>query len=439
MFFPALSTINDSGDSRPNTPRLRRVLGFVALATSLAAAQREPTQPFVRAFSAGAFVDSIGVNVHFNYYGSVYTRQTGLVLERLKQLGISHLRDALCWQGRMPESHYYALHRRLGSLGYKTDYIASMDQPASQIATYPSLVNDMEAIEPANEYDVSGDPDWVARITAQQSEIYSIMRSVAPSVTVLAPSLAYPANAPRLGNVSHIADAGNLHGYFGGDNPAGTSNLIADMRQNTASEPTWVTESGYFAQPGPAFGSYGVTPGVQAIYSPRLLLDYWNSGAFRTYLYELADDLEPGETPAQYHWGLLDSNANPKPAFIALANLIQILADPAPPSDAAFSPAALPLTIQASSDSVRHSLFGKRDGTYYLALWNEVSSYNELTGQQLDPPRESVTIHIGRGVLYNGIRQFDSAGNYKTTPMPPNQTLVLPVTDQVQILTWVLR
>ena len=297
----------------------------------------------------------------------------------------------------------------------------------------------MEAIEAANEYDISGDRQWVAHITAQQSEIYSIIHSVAPQVKVLAPSLAFPVNAPLLGNVSHISEAGNLHGYFGGGNPSNTSALLESMQQNNPHQPTWVTETGYFGQAGPAFGTYGVTPTVQAIYAPRLLLNYWISGATRTYLYELADDLEPGENPAEYHWGLLDTHGNPKPAFTALQSLLEALRDPSPPGAAEFTPRPLPLTIRTSSPTVRYQLFEKRDGTYYLAVWNEVSSYEPVTGRQLTPAPQSITLRLEREVLYNGTQEFDPAANHSPHPMPPSHTLTLQVTDKVQILTWVLR
>jgi hypothetical protein len=436
-------SVNPSFRVRDLVPRLSIALNILVASSLLGSvfvrAQSQPTQSNVPVSPAGAFVDSIGINVHFNYYGSIYTNQTPLILTRLQQLGIRHLRDALCWQGNTPKNTYYLLHQQLGDLGYKTDYVAYINQPTSQIATYPSLVNDMEAIEPANEYDISGDPAWVAHITAQQAALYSTIRAVAPHVTVLAPSLAYPSDAPFLGNISHITQAGNLHGYFGGNNPANAPTLVADMKQNTPNQPTWVTESGYFAAAGPAFGSYGVTPAIQAVYSPRLLLDYWNSGVTHTYLYELADDLEAGENAAQYHWGLLDNQAKPKPAFNALSTLIQLLGDPTPPSAAAFVPTPLPLTIQASSPTVRYTLFEKRDGSYYLALWNEVPSYNPVSGQQLTPATQTVTLHLARTVLYNGVQQFDAAGNVTTHLMLPTQTLTLPVTDKLQILTWILH
>jgi hypothetical protein len=406
-----------------------------------AAQQKAPTLPSVPVRAAGDFINSIGVNVHFNYYGSIYTNNTPLMLLSLEQLGIHHLRDAMCWQGSTPKNTYYIVHQQLAQMGFKTDYVMGMNQPMAQASAYPALVNDMEAVEPANEYDNSGDKNWVVNIQSQLSAIYSTFhpKGAASPITVLGPSLANPWNAPALGSVAKIADAGNLHGYFGGYNPvnniASPATYLQMMQTNTPKLPTWVTETGYFAAPGPIFGSYGVTTAMQAIYSLRALMEYWNAGAARTYFYELADDFEPGENAADFHWGLLDQNGEPKPAFTGLANLTMLLQDPGP----SFTPEPLPLSVQVSSPSVHYALLGKRDGSYYVAIWNEVNSYDFVKDVELTPPTQTITFQIGRTVLYNGTQQFDATGNFVTKPQLPTQTLVLPVTDKLQILTWILQ
>jgi hypothetical protein len=395
--------------------------------------------PTMAAGSADGFVDFIGIDVHFNYYGSIYTQNTPLMLERMNQLGVRHLRDAMCWQGPQTWNTFYALHRQLGGLGYKTDYVMGPSQPVAQASAYPGMVLDMEAVEAPNEWDDTGDANWARDITAVQAQLFSAMRQAAGgrNVKVLAPSLAYPQDAPALGNVSAISDAGNLHGYFGGYNPGSSvvnaGYYLSVVSQNTPKQPIWVTETGYFGQPGPIIGQYGVPQTIQATYTPRALLEYWRAGAARTYLYELADDLEPGESPAQFQWGLLDSAGGAKPAFTILANLIGLLEDPGP----AFTPAPLPLSIQSSSPSVHYALFGKRDGTYYLALWNEVQSYDFMLERPIRNNGQQVTLTVGRPVAYNGTQQFTNEGQYTTQAFAPSQTLKLPVTDNLQIVTWV--
>lgn len=404
-----------------------------------------PDLPSVQARSAESFVSSVGIDTHFNYYGSIYTNDTQLMIQSLQALGITHLRDAMCWQGSETWNTYYALHRQLAALGFKTDFIASYNQPASQIAVYPGLVSDAEAVEPANEYDNSGDAHWAADIAAQQEMLYNAMESsrYAGSVTVLAPSLAYPSNAPALGTMNAMAEAGNLHGYFGGDNPGNAAvspaSYLKQMQSESPGQPIWVTETGYFAQPGPFAGSYGVDLATQAVYIPRTLLAYFNAGAARTYLYELADDLEPGENPADYQWGLLDSNGHPKPAFNAVANLLHTLADAGPSSGASFSAATLAFNIEGAGATVQHTLFEKSDGTFYLAIWIEAASYNFLTQQPIPVAVQQVHLQLNAPLASAQSTQWDATGGVSTSALTPSQSIPLTLTDKLQIVKLTLK
>ena len=400
-----------------------------------------PDLPSVQAHSAASFVSSVGINTHFDYYGSIYTNNTPLMIQSLQTLGITHLRDAMCWQGPETFNTYYQLHQQLASLGFKTDFITAYNQPAAQISAYPALVADAEAVEPANEYDISGDLNWAADITAQQQLLYRTIQSspYASSIKVLAPSLAFPWNAPLLGNVSAISSAGNLHGYFGGYNPvsanASPASYLSQIQSESSTQPVWVTETGYFAQPGPFAGSYGVDLATQAVYLPRTLLEYFNAGAARTYLYELADDVESGEDPANYHWGLLDSSGNPKPAFHAVANLLNTLAD----ADTNFTPSTLAFNLQGAGSNVHHTLLQKSDGTFYLAVWIEASGYSFLTQQDLTVPAQKVNLQLNATPASAQSIQWDATGAATTANLIPTQSIPITVSDKLQIIKLVLK
>ena len=236
--------------------------------------------------------------------------------------------------------------------------------------------------------------------------------------------------------MSATTTAGNLHGYFGGYNP-GSSTInpgmyLDDVRPNTPSAPIWVTETGYFAQPGPFNGTYGVSPTAQGIYSTRSLLEWSNAGAARTYLYELADDQIPGENPASYHWGLLNADGSTKPAFVAVSNLLSLLSDAG--ATAGFSPAPLPLALSGGDPTVHQALFEKADGSYYLALWVEAASYDFVNQRALTVPPQNVTVRFASSVKSASAMQWDETGNVSTTALPAGQDLKLTVTDKLQVI-----
>lgn len=397
------------------------------------------TLPVVAAQMADSFVDSVGVNVHFSYYGTVYTTQLQQMLTNISTLGVRHLRDQMAWQGASPGAPFYSVHNSLGAMGVKTDYIlTSIDYPMSQVQAYPTLVDDMEAVEASNEYDASGDSNWVQNILAQQSALYSQIHETPSTqgISVLSPSLAQPQNASQLGAISDISDAGNSHAYFAGWNPGnsgtgGANNpayFMALALVNAPAEPIWVTESGYWSEPGPYFGGGGISEAAQAIYSPRLMLEFWNAGARRTYEYQLADD------SSDTYFGLLRSDGSVRPAFGAMANLLGLLSDPG----ATFQPAGLAYSLSGGNSQLHHALFQKRDGSYYLALWIEALSYDFTNSVLLTVPLQQVSLQLGSPVASAAAYQWDDAGNVTTTSIPAGQTMTINVTDKLQIIKLVL-
>jgi hypothetical protein len=397
--------------------------------------------PLIQARAADSFVDSVGLNVHFSYYGTIYTNESTQMIADLRQLGVRHLRDQMAWEGSIVSaSPFYAIHNRLAPLGIATDYIlTSLTYPMSQVAAYPTLVDDMEAAEPANEADASGDANWVADITTQSTSLFAQIHGASPipGVTVLAPSLAQPAYAYRLGNVSAISDTGNSHPYFSGWNPGnsgtgGANNpaYFLDLaRIDNPTQPIWVTETGYWSIPGPYAGGFGVDEATQSVYLPRTLLSFWNAGAARTYLYELVDE----STSSSF--GLLRPDGSPKPSFPALTNLLTLLADPS----SSFTPGVLAYRLTGANAQVQQALFQKSDGEFYLALWVEALSYDFIGQQPIAVPAQSVSLQLSRTVLSATAYQWDTSGNIAPNALTPSQTLPLTVTDKLQIVKLILQ
>jgi hypothetical protein len=390
--------------------------------------------PGVTAKSADSFVDSVGINVHFGYNNTPYYTLSSQLVTYLGQLGVRHLRDNMEWEGTTASSPLYAIHNQLGALGIKTDYIlTSLTQPMSQVASFAGLVNDMEAVEATNEYDASGDANWVANITAQQTTLYNQIHgsTATKGVTVLAPALAQSYNDPQLGNLSAISDASNLHAYFAGWNPGnpgtgGAANAAYYLQYvNDPGKPTWITETGYYSDHVPYGGGFGVGEALQATYTPRSMFQWWMAGATRSYTYELIDAISSNN-----FWGLIRYDGTPKPAFYAAKNLLTLLSDPGAP----FSPGSLAYSLSGASSQVQQLLFQKRDGSFYLALWVEAAGMNAITGADITVPQQTVLVALGNFPSTVTSYQWDATGTMTTTSLSQSQSVSVSVGPNITVL-----
>jgi hypothetical protein len=198
---------------------------------------------------------------------------------------------------------------------------------------------------------------------------------------------------------------------------------------NSPGEPIWATETGFWSKPGTYYGGFGVSEAIQAVYIPRALLEFWNAGVARTFIYELADD------QSDAFFGLIRSDGTLKPAFGAVSNLLSLLKDPGPD----FTPDELAYGLSGGNSSIHQSLFQKRDGSFYLALWVEALSYNFQTSQPIAVPSQNISLNLNRTVLSATTYQFDDAGKMTTTTLTPGQTLPLTVTDRLEIIKLTLQ
>jgi hypothetical protein len=326
--------------------------------------------------AADAFVDSVGVNTHFDYAGGPYDVSYPTVSALLHGLGIRHIRDTMALSAWQP---YFTRLSQLQTYGIHGDMITGMNEPISQLAAFVAAVPGVvESVEAPNEYDRSSDPNWAADLAVYQQTLYAGVKSTPglSSLPVIGPSLA-SFNYAVIGNLSAYADDGNLHDYFGSGNPGQTGTgygsipyWLVNEQPMSGSKPIMTTETGYqdvASQPD------AVTPSVKVRYTMRTLLEQWNANIARTYLYELVD--ESGQ-----NYGIIDSTITPKPTYTALQNMLSDLIDPGAIS-------LTPLGYSLSADpSVHRTLLQKRDGTYRLFLWVD------LTAEDPTVPTQSVTL-----------------------------------------------
>ena len=378
--------------------------------------------------AADAFVDSVGINVHLSYTRTPYFSNFPLIQQSLVALGVRHVRDGMVDFG--PKSYYYDRHNALGRLGIHGEFTTATTQSADLIKTWPTRVPDsFEAYEGPNEMDKK--PGGLDALRTFMPVLYTAAKSgYAPKAYVIGPSLTADSSYSLIGDLTANQDFGNLHNYFS-NRPPGTPgwgpNGYGSIRTNLAhvaitskSQPVYTSETGYTNAVGiPAY----LSPEVAAVYMPRLLFEQFHSGIKRTFIYELLST--NGED-----FGLLDSTGKQKPAFKAVANLLNMLSDKGP----AFTPSPVSYSISGASPAVHHFLLMKRDGTVYLGLWLEVSSFNENAHTPISVAPQQVTLTFAAAPTALKIHSWGADGNVTTAVLKPSTSVKLNVSEKVVLL-----
>jgi len=400
----------------------------VTIAGSSSTYTETPTQ-------ADALVDSVGVNVHLGFLGTPYQNFT-LVQNALQTLGVRHVRDGLMaasetWPG------YFTEHNQLGQAGVYSTFITAVGQTPALWQSYPQQMSQcFEDFENPNEYDNNGIANWSTSLTQAVTQLSTAVRhgAISPDYPVYGPSLVNSASYVTLGNMSAYYDYGNLHNYPGGQNPGTLGWGAADAEGNSYGGIAWQMDNLAFDSPGlpvvtteTGYTNDLTVPGsvpqaISAVYLPRTILQQWLAGIKRTYLYELVS--VGGED-----YGLYAADWSPKPAVAALSNLTGLLSDPGP----AFQPTALTYTIKGADTNLHHLLLQKRNGTYYLALWLEESSYNTATATAVAVMPENIQLLLPTDYQATGY-QWDSTGAANPVTFPGGSSPSITVSDKLLLL-----
>lgn len=400
------------------------VLAAVPVAGGTAAADPAPSPAAVRvkAVPADSIVDGYGVGVHLNFLDTPY-RDSQKVTDALVDLGVRHVRDDLFlaapWQ--------YAAIRRVAAQGIGFDLIMGRPTDPVPVSTYVRTVADqlpagaVESLEGVNEWDLSGRDDWAAEARAWQQQLYAAAHAepATADLPVLAPALAYKWNYATLGDVSASADLANAHMYPGGYPPSNQIPQIgAAARASAPGRPLVTTEAGYHNALAATASHPAVPEDVAGEYLPRLLLEHLGRGEKRMYSYELVDEFpDPTRTDPESEFGLLHTDFTPKPAFTAMKNLLGLLDDPGP----AFTTDSLPLLAPGLPSDARYLLTEKRDGTFVLLLWRDVSLWDPVTQQRsaVDPAAVTLTLpSVSDATVYRPSTSADPMARTTGTAVP---------------------
>jgi len=346
-----------------------------------------------RSSSAEAFVDSVGVNVHFSYVDTAYRRQAE-VLALLRSLGVRHVRD-----GAVPGSPDLVQGLRgAAEMGIRSTLIVG--EPGQIGVPVRGAVEGMArslgtgaiaAFEGPNELDISGLPDWEARLQATLAQLKPAVESLPGAVPVVGPSFVDPLNYRQVDEESY--DLANLHPYAGGNPPEEALEDGLDTGRFAGATDRFVlTEVGYHNAIAAESGQPPVPERAAAVYLPRTLLWAFREGVPRTFIYELVDEKpDPGRVDPEQHFGLVRQDLSRKPAFDAVRNLIAgVSASPA----AASEPAGLP-TIRAP-DGIERVVLRRGDGSHVVCLWRPVSVWDIERRAAIAPDAVPVELSFNR-------------------------------------------
>jgi hypothetical protein len=393
----------------------------------------------VAAKSADGVVHSIGLNVHMAYFQTVYgTGFNTIVKPRLAALGVRHLRD---YGTVVADNNWmntvYGRMRELSQMGMRFALVVKPGPSGSysNLDHWPRLLSYalpvVENFQGLNEHDLSGRANWPAEVKTFQQALWNRIKSDPRTahMPVFGPTLGRPGNAPLVGDISGILNYSSINSYPGGQTPLATLDYHrTKLQPMTKSRGFVATETGYHTATSWTGAHPPVSEQAQARYTPRLILEYYQAGLPRTYLYELIDQ-GTSLTNREMRFGLLRTDGSEKPAYRALANMIAVLKDQGP----GFTPGSLPFTVTGDTVGLKRMLLQKRDGRFYLALWTTASSYNLTALADVGLVSRNVTVRFDTPM--RKVQQYRPNVSAAATNTVANATAVnLSVDDRVLLV-----
>jgi len=305
-----------------------------------------------------------------------------------------------------------------------------------EILGYAKQCTNLLTLENPNEYDCTGG-DWVTLLKQWVQELYKdvMADSQLKSKPILAPSYCRGDSAQQVGDISAYVTKGNMHSYPGGNPPTtGLSQNMGNAKLNAGSAALiTATETGYHSalNKTSTWDQPGISDTAGGKYFPRLHFEYWNSGVERTYCYELLDQWDdPTKNNSESDYGLIHYDWSYKPAAVALKNIFTILADPG----ASFNPGSLDFNLTGTLTNIHWSLLQKRDGSYYLSIWQEVNSFDQNTKKDITNPSVPVNVAINSTGLSGAQLYRPLQGTQPIQTFSSLTNIALQVPDEVLIL-----
>lgn len=327
-----------------------------------------------QALPTARFLDSLGVNTHLDFGATIVPAYGNLpkVEQAIDYLRVDNLRDSA--QGPDCAPNWAAVARATGT---KFDDFIGEDSPYNMyfdLGCVPGLAGDhlLNYVEGGNEEDDAYPASLgnTLAITAQlQQQVYATAQSLGlPTINMSfgagwTPDNDWHGDYDKVGDLSAYTDYANAHDYpvSGATADSTIQQLNADAHLAAASRPVMITEFGY---------DTNVTdPTTAAKGTLDAALDATKDGDTKIYYYALFDDTS-GD------FGLMNTDATPKPAGLALHNLTTLLS-----GGHAHGPGGLRYVVNGEQSADNELLLQNADGSYWLALWNESDASHDVTLQ----------------------------------------------------------
>lgn len=431
--------------------RLSRIIiapALIALASATGSA--------ATAYSADRYVDLIGVNTHWTYPG-VYNGDT--IRRKLGESGIRHIRDG---SGDLNTIKYL-----YNTYGIRTTMIIGrfpngLNEPADASLIDDEL-NDIKnagalpavyAFEGPNETDnnqgIKGDSpeaDKVAFRTFLRNftkTLHDVARAdrAFDGVKLVGPSLVDSGMYPYVGDLSAWISHPCAHPYLGsrhpettgwGDNGYGSIEWTVNYL-NKPQHPTgaaFQTECGFHTVWSRTYGHLGVPEWTDSRYTPRMFAIYLQNNVAHAFKYELADQgTDPNEI--EENFGFLRRDHSEKPSFVAVKNLIALLKDPG----ASFTPGSLTPSFSGDTANLDHLLLQKRDGRFYLMLWQGTPCWSPDARTAITVPTRSITVGLPSAITGAKSHRLADDGSMSSSTLTINGGSIsgLQITDRIVVL-----
>ena len=353
------------------------------------------------AVQAENFIDSIGVNTHLDFTNSSYSNLTA-VENAINYLGVKNLRDSANSSADLGANGLW--QQVANATGAKFDaYLGegSVSTMESGLANAVTLAKQgiVNFIEGGNEEDQSyaiSLGNSLSKTAAYQVTVYETAHALGIPVINMSFGTGWSkatGDYGTVGNLAADADYANDHVYFGtGNSPLASIQALNSDAQLAANGETVInSEMGWYTT-GSTTDSSNVSVTVQAKYMLDGLLDAYQAGDAKTFLYELMDE-QSNSSNSEANFGLFYADGSPKPAATALHNMITLLSDSGTTATS-FTPDALSYSLSGTLSTDHTMLMEKSDGTYWLAIWNEARLSGPTSPTDISVPNHIVTLSL---------------------------------------------